>query len=267
MESQDTSAFLRELRTSAGLTQDQVARHIGASRVKYVGLEAGRTELSLSEIKALAALYQVSIEEIVDGKLMQPDGAVPSMVFRGITLSEAADELSRETDSEVNYEKLRNLLLYVVSKVGAKPNVGETVIYKLLYFIDFDYYEKNGCWITGLSYIKNHYGPTPDSDFFAVTADMRDTGELEIITTDYFDFIQKKYLPVVQPKLSCFTADEIKHIDWVLDRLSDKSASELSALSHKDMPWIATRSGQRIDYQLAMYRTADTSVRVFDDEL
>ena len=36
-----------------------------------------------------------------------------------------------------------------------------TVLYKLLYFIDFDYYEKFEEQLVGATYIKNHFGPTP----------------------------------------------------------------------------------------------------------
>ena len=57
-------------------------------------------------------------------------------------------------------EKFKQVLLYILNKVGAKPNVGETVIHKLLYFIDFDYYEKYEENLMGATYIKNHHGPT-----------------------------------------------------------------------------------------------------------
>ena len=60
-----------------------------------------------------------------------------------------------------NLKKFKEVLLYILSKVGSKPNVGETVLYKLLYFIDFDYYEKFEEQFIGATYIKNHYGPTP----------------------------------------------------------------------------------------------------------
>ena len=41
-------------------------------------------------------------------------------------------------------------------KSAAKSNVGMTVLYKLLYFIDFDYYEKFEEQLIGATYIKNH---------------------------------------------------------------------------------------------------------------
>ena len=40
-----------------------------------------------------------------------------------------------------------------------------------------------------------------------------------------------------------------KHIDEELDRLSDKNATELSDLSHKDVPWVASEEGKLIDYE------------------
>ena len=32
----------------------------------------------------------------------------------------------------------RQVILYVLDKVGGKPNIGETFLHKLLYLIDFD---------------------------------------------------------------------------------------------------------------------------------
>ena len=57
------------------------------------------------------------------------------------------------------------------------------------------------------------------------------------------------------------TGRELQHIDHVLDRLSDKTASELSELSHKDIPWIGAKMREVMDYEAVFYRTADTSVR------
>ena len=208
----------------------------------------------------------VSPAEIVEGKR-----ALQSEMEQGVSFELAQNSVSsiipREVDPKVNPEKLRSVLTYVLCKVGARPNVGETVLYKLLYFIDFDYYEKTGRSITGLSYIKNHYGPTPVREFSHIVESMKTAGALEVVETPYFAHTQKKYLPTVNADLTCLTADEIKHIDAELERLGDKSASELTELSHRDTPWIATKPNRRIDYQLAMYRTDETSVGEYDDEL
>jgi len=39
-----------------------------------------------------------------------------------------------------------------LEKCGAKPNVGETMLYKLLYFVDFNYYELFESSLTGEAY-------------------------------------------------------------------------------------------------------------------
>lgn len=182
-------------------------------------------------------------------------------------LQKEANEITPREIVTENPEKLREVLLYVLNKVGAKPNVGETVLYKLLYFIDFDYYEKTGKSITGLTYIRNHFGPTPAKTFTSVVKAMEKAGVLEVVETKYFNHTQKKYLPVITPRLDNISGDEVGHIDDVLARLSNKTANELTDYSHRDMPWLATKHGQKIDYQFAMYRTTETSVKEPEDEL
>ena len=62
---------------------------------------------------------------------------------------------------EVNIEKFKKLLHYVISRCGSNPNVGKTVIYKLLYFIDFNYFEINEESLTNETYIRLPHGPAP----------------------------------------------------------------------------------------------------------
>ena len=159
-------------------------------------------------------------------------------------------------------EKFKQVLLYVLNKVGAKPNVGQTVIYKLLYFIDFDYYEKYEKQLMGLTYMKNTFGPTP-KEFKSVVDEMIDQGEIDAVRAKHFDHKQKKYLPVVEPDLSQFTAQEVAMIDSVLSRYSDFSATKLSDLSHEDTPWQMAKDKENIDYEFAFYRPERFSVREY----
>ena len=168
--------------------------------------------------------------------------------------------------TEKNLAKFKQVLLYVLEKVGAKPNIGETVLYKLLYFIDFDYYEKFEENLMGATYIKNHHGPTP-LEFKDIVAHMKKNGDLEEVKSKYFTYAQKKYLPHKRPDLSALSGQEIEHIDEVLARLSDKNAKELSDYSHGDIPWLSREFGERISYESVFYRDDKYSVRSYDDEL
>lgn len=253
---------IKQLRTSAGISQQEVADKVGVARATYAGLESGRRDPNLTEIRNIAEFYQVSPSELIDGVQSKVEEPVTPYKF-----SDQNDIIPRDINPQVNPEKLREVLLYVLEKVGAKPNVGETVLYKLLYFIDFDYYEKYGQSITGLTYIRNHFGPTPAVTFAEIVKGMEQRDELEIVETKFFNNKQKKYLPNVKFELHKLSAKELEHINEELLRLADKTATELSDMSHKDTPWLASKQGEAIDYQLAMYRNDTTSVKEYEDEL
>ena len=165
-----------------------------------------------------------------------------------------------------NIKKFKEVLLYVLGRVGAKPNIGETALYKLLYFIDFDFYEKFEEQLTGARYIKNHYGPTP-VEFQKIIEEMKEKGEIERVKSRYFQYDQKKYLPRRESDLSKLSAREVKHIDEVLARLSNKNANELTEYSHSDVPWRVHKDGEIINYESVFYRDQDHSVRSYEDEL
>lgn len=253
---------IRQLRENIGASQQDVADAIKVARATYANWETGKRDPNLGEINRLAEYYQISPAELISGNPLTVGESVAPYEF-----TEQSDIIPRDIDPKVKPEKLREVLLYILEKVGAKPNVGETVLYKLLYFIDFDYYEKTGHSITGLSYIRNHYGPTPAVDFKRVVEGMEEADEIERIETKYFNNNQRKYLPNKKANLRDISADEIKHIDETLARLSDKTASELSELSHYDTPWLAAKQGEKIAYRGVFYRTSLTAVTEPDDEL
>lgn len=253
---------ITQLRTDADLSQQEVADTLKMARATYSSLEASRRQPNLTEIKAIAELYQVAPNDLIHGQIDAKEDVNPYKFD-----DEQPDISLREVNPELKPEKLREVLLYILEKVGAKPNVGETVLYKLLYFIDFDYYEKHGRSITGLVYVRNHFGPTPAKSFSEVVEAMRLKGELDIVETPYFNHKQRKYLPTIHSDLQSLSANELKHINDEIMRLGDKTATELSEFSHQDTPWIVTKQGEAIDYQFAMYRTDATSVRELEGEL
>ena len=55
---------------------------------------------------------------------------------------------------EFDKEKFKTVLSYVINRCENKANAGKTLICKLLYFSDFNYYEKYETSITHETYIK-----------------------------------------------------------------------------------------------------------------
>jgi len=256
------SKFIQQLRKKNNLTQEFLASEIGISRPTYAQIEQGKRELTISEAEKLAAIFGIPFEDFRYGK----DSSITAEIKKGKVKPRVEKQEARISVPQKNLVKFKEVLLYILSKVGGKPNVGEAVIYKLLYFIDFDFYEKFEEQLVGATYIKNHYGPTP-VEFKVMVDDMIKKGELTKIESKYFNHLQKKYLPVREPDLTKLKdARELHHIDEVLARLSDKNATELSEYSHEDTPWLIAKENQPLDYEAVFYRTPKTSVRNYDEQ-
>ena len=253
--------FIQQQRKKHGMTQEYLASKLRISRPTYMQIERGERDLTVTEARKLAAIFDMPIESFLAEKAPQ----------HSVILEQIKDAPDKSSSLHIritkeNLEKFKQVLLYVLGKVGSKPNVGETVLHKLLYFIDFDYYEKFEENLMGATYIKNLHGPT-SVDLGSIVADMQEKGELEAVKSKYFKYEQKKYLPIKRPDLAAFSAREIEHIDEVLARLSDKNAKEIESYSHEDIPWKAAKEGEPLSYESVFYRDEKYSVRNYDDEL
>jgi transcriptional regulator with XRE-family HTH domain len=254
--------FIQKIREENQLSQKLIASKLGLSRPTYIAIEKGEREITIKEARSIAKLFNITLEQLINEQ--EPSQQV--VVERSRDKNYPKTDCLRISIPQKNFEKFREVLLYILSKVGAKPNVGETVLYKLLYFIDFDYYEKYEEQLIGATYIKNHFGPTP-VEFKELIKNMVKDGEIELVKSQYFQHEQKKYLAVREPDLSkSISAQELQHINEVLARLSDKNATELSDYSHQDVPWIVTEDGKPIDYESVFYRTPKTSVRNYGED-
>lgn len=239
------------------ISQSKLAQIIGVSRPTLSKIFSGERELRMSEADKLAMNLGISTTEIF-GETSEVEVILEkNHSKKNPKLKERISVPAR------NVEKFKNALLYITQKIGALPNVGQTVLYKFLYFCDFDYYEKYEEQLIGATYIKNHFGPTP-REFSAIVKEMIQEGKIEEITTKFFDKDQKKYIPVISPDLSVFSGRELQHIDEEIARLGHKTAKELSDFSHQDVPWISTEIGKNISYEAVFYRTKETSVRTYE---
>ena len=181
----------------------------------------------------------------------------------GILMEEQKNSDIRINIPQKNIRKFKEVLLYILQKAGAKPNLGLTVLYKLLYFIDFDYYEKYEKQLMGLTYIKNHHGPTP-REFIKVIRKMKENKELEEVKSKYFQLDQRKYLPLREPNLDVLKPTELKMIDDVLNKLGEMNATQISEYVHGDIPFQVADERENIEYEYALYREKPYSVRQYD---
>ncbi len=251
---------IKKLRDEAGLSQEKFSQMLKMKRVSISQIENGVRKLTAEEITKIAKLFNISTDALLN---LEED--IKVVLEEGIRqLAEKKKREIRISVPQKNVEKFKEVLLYILNKVGSKPNIGETVLYKLLYFIDFNFYEKYEEQLIGATYIKNQYGPTP-IEFAKIVKEMEGK-DLVKIQGKYFQYPQTKYLPLRKPYLTKLKANETAEIDEVLERLSDMNAAQISEYSHNDVPWLTTEDKQIIDYEAVFYRTSPYSVRSYSEE-
>ncbi|MBU2574081.1 MAG: DUF4065 domain-containing protein [Elusimicrobia bacterium] len=255
---------IRELRENLGLSQEELAAAVGLTRPIISQIESGIRKVSADELPGFSRALNASADQLL-GTAPLPDVSIAAENHAHYQTS-AAHKTMRISVPQKNQNKFRQVLLYILNNVGAKPNIGETVLYKLLYFIDFNFYEKYEEQLIGATYIKNHYGPTP-VEFAKLIELMTKKGEIEKVKSGYFNFPQTKYLPRKTPDLSVLSAREIEVVAQVLSRLSDMNAAQISEYSHKDVPWLTAGEGRKIEYESVFYRTPEYSVRDYGADI
>jgi transcriptional regulator with XRE-family HTH domain len=255
----DLGKRIKQLREAEGISQEKLSSNIRISRSAISQIESGERKITAEELVLFAKKFNITLENLIDPEitpsisLPEKEGA-PSKVETEIRISVP----------QKNLEKFKEVLLYILGRVGSLPNVGETVLYKLFYFIDFDYFEMYEEQLIGASYQKNHHGPTP-VEFKKIVDRMIKEQEIEKVKSEYFNFPQTKYLPHRPADLSKLKANEITMIEKVLNRFADWNASQISEYSHKDIPWMTTENGKIIPYEAVFYRTAPYSVRQYSE--
>lgn len=250
---------IAELRKLKGLSQEDLAKSIQISRPSLAQIELGNRSLDVIELQKFSQVLSFSLDDFMS----QNFGKNHEKFLKINVKTNKVEERISVPTLQVN--KFKNVLLYMLERCAGKPNVGETVLYKLLYFCDFNYYELYEEHLTGSKYRKLHFGPVPQN-LETIINQMIENGQLQRVKTEYHGLAQTRYLPLEKADLTEFKAIEKDVIDRVIDQMGDWSATMISEYSHKDMPWLASKEGEEINYNLAFYRENPYSVRVYNEE-
>lgn len=258
--------FIQQQRIQQKLTQEEVASALGLTRPTYRQIETGERDLRVMEARGLAGLFRMSAAELLHGD--EPGWSVTIEKPPAQRRKSAAKKIAERniSISHKDAQRFKEMLLYILGEVGAKPNVGATVLHKLLYFIDFDYYEIHSQKLLGATYTRDSFGPYA-VELDEILENMLESDELDFIKHTYHGHTQKKYLPLRDPDLSDFSAPEILHVNSVLARLSDMGAREIADYSHGDYPFRATEQGEIIDYETVFYRDDPYARGAHHDEI
>jgi transcriptional regulator with XRE-family HTH domain len=247
------------LRKIKGLSQDELAKSVNISRPSLAQIELGNRCVDIFELQKLSQVLVFSLDDFMSADF----SASHEVTVKDEKKSKKAEE--RISVPTLQVQKFKNVLLYMLGRCAGKPNVGETVLYKLLYFCDFNHYELYEEHLTGSKYRKLPYGPVPQK-FDSIINQMIEKGQLQKVKTTFHGYPQTRYLPLENADLTTLRASEMEVIDRVIDQMSDWSAAMISDYSHKDIPWEVTDEGKDISYNLAFYREAPYSVRLYSED-
>jgi len=203
---------VERIRSSHGLTQEQVADVLGVSRTTYINVIKGNRDLTTGELEKLSAYFNVPIAEFFD----QPR----------------------------NNEKFKQMYFYILRHF--REGIPKTKLAKLLYLADFSYFYDNLTPMSGVRYVRREYGPVADI-FFELTDDLYDRGKINIRPLDYALMIHSTSIEQGDGLLS----DEEKDLlDKICIFWKDKRTSEIINFTHEQKPWKMCRDGEYIPYSL-----------------
>ena len=162
-------------------------------------------------------------------------------------------------DMSLQRKKYHNAILYLCRKLKGEVR-GKKKLAKLLYFADFDLYEKSQKLITGDIYRAFPMGPVP-SRLEEITTEMVKEKMLGIERVEEREGYNatEVYKCLIEPDLSVFDNEEKKMLDRVTIKYGHLNGKQLEELSHAEAPYIGTALRKEIPYELAFYRGTDFS--------
>lgn len=164
--------------------------------------------------------------------------------------------------ANLNYNKYQEAILYFLNHCNNR-HLGKKKLLKLLYYLDFDHYEKFGTSVTEDSYRKLQYGPVPVTvDPVMAQMSFRKVIRREVHhhTQGSKSYGQNRYWPTRDADLSVFLPSELGVLRSVAERCAEMTATAIEDATHKEAPWRLTKNiGDPIPYEYAILRRDDPS--------
>ncbi len=146
----------------------------------------------------------------------------------------------------LNRSKLKDVILYIIEKCGAEA-LGNLKLHKILYFSDMLFFVQTGAPLTGEEYLKQRRGPTARHLTWALEK-LASEGAIKIGEVPYYGFKKKHYELLQRVDKRRFNDPaELAIIDSVIAEFADRSAAEVSEISHAT-PWRLVGMGEPIPY-------------------
>jgi len=153
----------------------------------------------------------------------------------------------------VNEKKYKNAVLFFANRIQ-NGTLGKLKMMKLLYFLDFDFFEKYGKPVTGDEYLRFDNGPVPRLAEKILKG--MNGKEIKISNKKVADGLRdQQHIEALCPyDMNIFSREELMMLEEIAGKWEKFSGTEMKNASHGEAPWIATEPDGIIDYNLAYYR-------------
>ena len=157
----------------------------------------------------------------------------------------------------IDSKKYKQAILYLCSKLGEEVREKKKLA-KLLYFVDFDFFEKYQKHFTGDKYKALPMGPFP-MNLGKMTKELEKEKSLKVESVKERDGYNatEVYKCEKEPDVSVFSTKEKKMLDRVVMRYGHLNGKQLEDLTHAEAPYSGTKPNEEIFYELAFYRGTD----------
>ncbi|MCM2353112.1 MAG: DUF4065 domain-containing protein [Pseudobdellovibrio sp.] len=215
-----TSTEIIVFRSNMNMTQEQFAEYLGVGVASLKRWENG----SIQE-KANDELIRLKCsEEKLNEQLYDLESHVAGEIYRGYR--------------QYDFEAFANV---VVSILNAAPS--PLFFFKVLFYVDFLSFKRNGKSITGLMYSAMQYGPCP-SYYRKLKEDLISAGWVE--RSGMHNLVAlKKFTP------THFTKSELSIIQEINEMLAQKGARYFYDGSHEEPAWKNTAEDELISYSMS----------------
>jgi uncharacterized phage-associated protein len=153
---------------------------------------------------------------------------------------------------EFNRSKMESVISFFLTHAN-NTHLGKTKLMKLLYYADFDHFERYDEPITGATYKKRQYGPLADEATSALDDMVRDE-RVRFSNIPLGHAMQHRFELLEEFNPATLSATEVETLHLVVDRWLFHTKAQIVAATHGEAPWLAVREGESIPYELAYYR-------------
>ncbi|MDR0970017.1 MAG: helix-turn-helix domain-containing protein, partial [Lentimicrobiaceae bacterium] len=109
---------IMELRKNKGLSQEDLAKSIEMSRPSLAQIELGNRNIDVFELFRLSQVLEFSLDEF-----LSPDFKTDKVLQHEQPKVEEKSDL-RISVPNLNVNKFKNVLLYILERCAGKPNIG-----------------------------------------------------------------------------------------------------------------------------------------------